>query len=405
MNAMALVFHPPAIHRSAENLQAEVIRPGDMTAEQLAAWADMRSADPDFKSPLLSPDFALAVGRNRDDTRVAVFRRHQRVIGFLPFHARPDGRARPLGAPFSDLHALISTPDSKLDPVTALKAAGITDYRFDGLVDPFSLFQNDTSGTTPSFVLKVEEDPKAVLARLAERSPSRFKQYRRKERKIEREVGPLTMTIGDPDRQAFEDLFAWKRAQYARSGLHDVLSPNWVQSMMDDLFWQRFGSLQGCMVTLRAGGRPIAADFGPREGAAFHPWISAYHPELAPYSPGMLLLVRAIEAMPQFGLDTYDLGPSPETYKPYFASEVRQVSSGAVGENASRVRGFVNAIPNDRVRSLAERAMRRMDQVASVELTAWGRARGVVRAMSTMRTRLELSPDAAGIHTPEASAA
>ena len=183
-----------------------------------------------------------------------------------------------------------------------------------------------------------------------------------------------------------------------------MLSPVWVQSMMDDLFWQRFGSLQGCMVTLRAGDRPIAADFGPREGGSFHPWISAYDPEMAPYSPGMLLLVRAIEAMPQFGLDTYDLGPSPETYKPYFASEVRQVACGAVGDNASRVLSFVNAIPNDKVRLLAERAMRRMDQVASVELTAWGRARGVMRAMTTMRTRLEINPDMAAAH-PEATAA
>ena len=119
----------------------------------------------------------------------------------------------------------------------------------------------------------------------------------------------------------------------------------------------------------------------------------------------MLLLVRAIDAMPQFGLDTYDLGPSPETYKPYFASEVRQVACGAVGDNAGRVRSFVNAIPNDKVRSLAERAMRRMDQVASVELTAWGRARGVMRAMTAMRTRLEVASEAAPSHGSEATAA
>lgn len=358
-----------------------------MTAEQLAAWADMRRGDPDFQSPLLSPDFALAVGRNRPDTRVAVFRRNQKVVGFLPFHARPDGRARPLGAPFSDLHALITTRDARLEPNAALKAAGITDYRFEGLVDPFAVFQHATEGKAQSFVLKVEEDPKQVLARLAARSPARFKQYRRKERKLEREVGQVTLTIGDTDSTAFENLFAWKRAQYSRTGLHDVLAPAWVQSMMDDLFWQRAGSLQGCMVTLRAGDRAVAADFGPREGAAFHPWISAYDPEMAPYSPGMLLLVRAIEAMPQYGLDTYDLGPSPETYKPYFASEVRQVASGAVGQHAG-IRGFVNAIPNERLRDIAERTARRLDHVASVELTAWGRARGVVHAIASIRSRL-----------------
>jgi CelD/BcsL family acetyltransferase involved in cellulose biosynthesis len=402
---MALVFHPPAIHRSAENLQAEVIRPSDMTVEELKAWADMRGADADFKSPLLSPDFALAVGRNRPDTRVAVFRRDLKLVGFLPFHARPDGQARPLGAPFSDLHALITTPDAGLEPAAALKAAGISGYRFSGLVDPFALFQNATSGTTPSFVLHVEEDPHAVLARLAERSPKRFKQYRRLERKLEREVGPLTITIGDSDRDALHSLFAWKRAQYAKNGLHDVLGPEWVQNMMYDLFEQRTGALKGCLVTLRAGGALVAAEFGPREDAAFHPWISAYNPEMAGYSPGMLLMVRMIEVMPANGMTTYDLGPSPETYKPYFASEVRQVSCGAVGANAGRIRSFINAIPNDKVRTLAERALRRMDQVASVELTAWGRARGIMRAMTAMRTRLAFPQGSAPAQAPEASAA
>jgi CelD/BcsL family acetyltransferase involved in cellulose biosynthesis len=401
---MALVFHPPAIHRSAENLQAEVIRPGDMTVEQLKAWADMRSADAEFKSPLLSPDFALAVGRSRADTRVAVFRRDRKLVGFLPFHARPDGQARPLGAPFSDLHALITTQDAGLDPAMALKAAGISGYRFNGLVDPFALFQNTTKGTTPSFVLHVEEDPNAVLARLAERSPKRFKQYRRLERKLEREVGPLRLTIGDDDRAAFQSLFDWKRAQYAKNGLHDVLGPHWVQNMMYDLFEHRTGALKGCLVTLRAGDDLVAAEFGPRESAAFHPWISAYNPEISGYSPGMLLMVRMIEVMPANGMTTYDLGPSPEHYKPYFASEVRQVSVGAVGGDTRRIQEIVRVIPYQSVRFLAERAIRRMDQVASVALTAWGRARGVMRAMSAMRTRLEINSQVGAGH-PEATAA
>jgi len=76
------------------------------------------------------------------------------------------------------LHALITTPDAGLEPAAALKASGISAYHFNGLVDPFALFQNATNETTPSFMLHVDEDPSLNLARLAERSPKRFKQYR-----------------------------------------------------------------------------------------------------------------------------------------------------------------------------------------------------------------------------------
>lgn len=61
---------------------------------------------------------------------------------------------------------------------------------------------------------------------------------------------------------------------------------------MHDLFENRTGALKGCMITLRAGEELVAAEFGPREAEAFHPWIIAYNPEMARYSPGMLLVVR-----------------------------------------------------------------------------------------------------------------
>jgi CelD/BcsL family acetyltransferase involved in cellulose biosynthesis len=112
---------------------------------------------------------------------------------------------------------------------------------------------------------------------------------------------------------------------------------------------------------------------------------------MAGYSPGMLLMVRMIEVMPQHGLDTYDLGPSAENYKPYFASEVRRVANGVVGKKAGRVRSFVSAIPHAPLRAVAERVVRRMDHVAAAELTTLGRARGMLRAFSALRTRLDVA--------------
>ena len=92
-------------------LTAETLHPSDLTGADLAAWRALAAAHPAFASPLLGPDFAVEVGRVRDDARVTVWRRDHQAIGFLAHHRRPGGLARPIGSPFSDYHALVSSVD------------------------------------------------------------------------------------------------------------------------------------------------------------------------------------------------------------------------------------------------------------------------------------------------------
>ncbi len=376
-------------------VQAEIIRPDALKSEDRTAWQALRASAEAFASPLLGPDFAEAVGRVRADAAVAIFRRNGRAIGFLPHHRRPGGLARPIGAPFSDYHALIAEPDLKAED--ALRLAGLREYRFAALIDPHNAFAGAETHAAEGHSIVVEGPGAAAgadyLEALRAGSPKRFKNVRRLDHKLDREVGAVTLHAPDQNFSTFETMFAWKRDQFMRTGLHDVFHPAWTRSLMRSLFEQQAGALRGLMITLSVAGKPAVMHFGVREGDRFHPWIAAQDPALAAYSPGQVFLWRAIEAMPSMGLRVYDLAAGHDHYKTPFASHTIPISDGALriapGCEAEAWRLAETTLGAGGV----GRLRRRMDQIASVELTIGGRIRGLVHAVAS-RSRRDLSrPD------------
>src|SRR5579875_1826410 len=89
-------------------LQADLVEPDALGERELEAWGRFQASAPAFASPLLSPQFARMVGRARDDVRVAVFRRGDRIEGLFAHHRRPGAFGRGLGGPWSDEQALLT---------------------------------------------------------------------------------------------------------------------------------------------------------------------------------------------------------------------------------------------------------------------------------------------------------
>jgi len=290
---------------------AEIFRPAELSPADIAAWRRLAAARPEFASPLLDPDFAIAVGRIRTDARVAIWREGRRAVAFLAFHQRPFGLARPIGAPMSDYHALIA--EDGFDGHAALTEAGLGTFKFWGLLDPMGMFAEDVALTRPAYVIELDSDAETYLEALRAASPKRFKNYRRLDSKLAREVGPLRMVANDLDPAAFDQLITWKREQLARTGAADFLAPDWTRRLMNDLFVQRTGRLQGLMINLYVGDKLAAGHFGVRAGSVYHPWIAATDPALGAWSPGQIFMLRTIAAMPQLGLTTYDLGPGHDS--------------------------------------------------------------------------------------------
>jgi len=372
-----------AISRS-RRLTADVVRPAELAAADVAAWRAMQAAEPAFASPLLGPDFAQAVGEVRADARVAVLRQDGEAAGFLAYHRRPSGFARPIGAPFCDYHALVCDPAANLDAGEALAAAGLGRLRLTGVVDPFGQFEDAVVERTAAHRIILADTAQTYLDALRAGSQNRFKNYRRYRRGLEQDLGPVRLVAHDPDRAAFETLMRWKQRQIAESGLHDFLQAGWARALMGRLHQTRGGAFEGLMVSLYAGDRLVAAHFGVRRDDWFHPWIGAVDPGLKPYSPGLVHQIEAIGAMTGLGLKVYDLGASNDHWKQMFAMDRVEIGSGLAtalswsGRLARSCERVWTAPGAGRVR-------RRLDQINAVELTLGGRLQGAVHAMSTLR--------------------
>lgn len=372
-------------------LDVETLHPRDLSADELRTWREMAAAEPAFSSPLLGPDFARAVGAVRDDTRVAVIRRAGETLGFLPHHRRPGHLARPIGSPLSDYHGLVSRRDADLDGRDVLSAADLTSFRYTGLIDPYGVFAQAQQKTAHVIAL-ADTDVETYLEAVRAASPKKIKNWRRLDNKLEREMGAVELVGADRSREAFDQLIAWKREQLDRTGVHDFLRPDWTRNLMLDLFARQDGPLQGLMINLYAGGELVSGHFGVRAGGVYHPWIASTNPAYAEWSPGQIFFMRAIAAMPGLGLTRYDLGPGHDHYKGAYALSQIQIGDGTA--TASSMAGRV-ASSLDGVWALAGangagpvgKLRRRIDAIASVELTLGGRVRGLAHAFANQAQR------------------
>ncbi len=371
-------------------LQVDIVRVPDLSADDVARWHAIQASHVAFESPLLSPDFALAVARERDDVRVAVYRRDGRAVGFLAHHRRPGGFGRPIGSPFADYHALVSEADLGISGAEAIRLAGLKAFRHNGLVDPHGLFAG-TGEVQHTYGIELADTPEAFLETVRAASPKKFKNYRRLQNRLA-ETG--TLSIGaDRSQAAYDQIMDWKSAQFTRTGVQDVLKPDWVRRMMQSLFETTQGRMTGLLLTLYAGDVLVGGHFGVMAAGVFHPWIASTNPELAALSPGQAFLDQAIRSMPALGIRVYDLGPGHDHYKKPFASTEREVGVGL-----TVVTGSTGALPRaresvwsvgglDKVGAVG-RIRRRLDHIAAVDPSASGRARGLLEAARSMRKRL-----------------
>ena len=316
---------PNASAGTGGDLIADVVRPSELSPADIAAWRALQAAEPAFGSPLLGPDFAQAVGEVRPDSRVAIYRRGGEAVGFLAHHRRPSGFARPIGAPFSDYHALISARAAPVRHGEALRTADLDRLRLTGLIDPFNDQSDGVTQRAWSHRIMLDGPADAYLAGLGR---NRIKNHRRYRRGLENYLGPVRLVAADRDPEAFERLLAWKRRQIGQTGVHDFLGVDWTMALMRRLFETQGAPFEGLMVSLYAGPHLVAAHFGVRHGDWFHPWLGAIDPDLKAWSPGLVHQMEAIAAMPALGLRTYDLGPSNDHWKRMFTSDGVWIGAG-----------------------------------------------------------------------------
>ncbi len=375
-------------------LTCDTVSASSLTTRDIELWRAMQAVTPAFASPLLSPDFVQAIAAVRSDVRVAIFKKNGRTVGFLPVHARPGRFARPAGAPFSDYSALITFPEPNLRIGEALRSAGIHRYQAIGLVDPYSVFDECTGG-------EADEAHGIDLASDVANNANKklVKNIRRITRHLEEAHGEVRIVAGDRTRSTFDAMIAWKRRQTRETGLHDFAGASWVQDMLSRLFEADTSGLHGFMVTLMAGDTPVLAHYGVRLGDRAHPWISSYDPAFSTFSPGQIFLNGLHDPLQAAGIRYYDLSTGQQAYKTIFSNTSFAVRHARAYSDATpaRLSASVAQVGADIRRALGgkvdgafTRLNRRLDQIATLELDAIGRARGVAYAFSNASKRMKV---------------
>jgi CelD/BcsL family acetyltransferase involved in cellulose biosynthesis len=353
------------------------------------AWRKLQ-AQSALKSPLTSYEFAHLADDAWGDVEVILGEHRSETVFVLPVHLRANRFARPVGGAFSDVHGPLAADGFAGRVRDILRRAGVSAYRFSGLDDSAGAFADSVASCDTSLAIVLDQPAEAYLAACRAANVKRIKNYQRLETKLAREHGELKLIAPDRSEQHFERLLDWKREQLDRTGYFDFLEAAPNRRLLDLARHAGGQGLTGLHLTLMLNDRPIAGHFGVRLGAHYHPWIAAYDPEFSDFSPGIILISRAILAMPALGLTHYELGVGHAHYKKFYANVERPVASGvvfgggvsAMAEWAGEAVGRgLEALPSRRLARAMTRLRRRTEQIAASETHFTRRAAAMADAL------------------------
>jgi len=387
-------------------LSVETVKPGELTPEEIGLWAGFIQADARYASPYFHPAFTRVAGEVAPGAAVALIHQGGEIVGFFP-HQRRGSRVQPLGAPLNDYHGVIARPGF---------APALQDLP--GLLGAASLAVNGWTGPGEGEGVLGRQTLQADLSQGwaaydAERRDAWRKYFRDKDRarrSLERDHGALTVSFDGVDPAALTRLLTLKRDQFNRSGRHDIFACGWTADLLRALPTASEAGFGVRLAVLRAGGRPIAFEYGLYAGDHYHFWLPAYEAGTSRYSPGILLSLETMRLGAAEGFQLFDYGFAGEPYKKYACNREQTVLEGVVhraGFNTAieAALAMVGAGPALTAGAALGRAplgvsvRRRWAAIDACETTVAGRMRGVAAAVSTVMSRVSAPRAGVGLLT------
>jgi CelD/BcsL family acetyltransferase involved in cellulose biosynthesis len=353
-------------------MMIDILKPDEMGSDDLAAWTGLQGQS-GLMNPFFSPHWvqacARANGPDQRQARVAVLRDGAQTVGFFP--ARVAGAAAmPVGAPMCDYQGVVAKPGIAFYPRDLVKAFKVGRLDFSSLIEDQVPFQSFMRGRHESQVIDLRDGYDAYAAQRRAAGTDILQDTAKKRRKLEREHGEISFGPLSNAQADFDQLLAWKRAQYLASGQTDIFEAGWTQGLLQDLFERSSSEFGGAFFTLYAGGKLAAAHFALRQDGVLHAWFIAHDEAFAKYSPGVILINDILKWAGQAGVHELDLGPGDYRFKQSLANVKRGVAHGYVGRPspatllrgaAYQVRDTFEALPLGRYSALPGKAMRRLD--------------------------------------------
>ncbi|PZO38960.1 MAG: GNAT family N-acetyltransferase [Alphaproteobacteria bacterium] len=373
-------------------LRVEIVRAEALDATDIALWHAMVAGNPDLASPYFHPDFTRIAARVSPYAAVAVFRRGNRTIGYFP-HQRRGSSIQPLAAPMNDYHGVIALPGeapSLEEVATVMKATRLNVGAWVGFA---------ATGEPRETVMVTMPD--GFEAWYAERRKSWSKYYKDKERarrSLETELGEVRVELGLRDPALLDHLIDLKRAQYRRTGRHDVFACGWTRQLLHDLMEGGADNFGGSLAAMWAGGKLTAVEFSLHGGGHYHFWFPAYEPGLSRCSPGILLSLETMRQASDQGYEVFDFGFGGEGYKKYFCDTSQIVQEALIQRPGLRasvtgaVAGVMATAGPDRAEKLKVSVRRRWSAIEACETNRIDRVKGALGAVGAALSKATSKP-------------
>lgn len=287
----------------------------DLTARDVAAWNEIRSANPLLASPYFCHEFTRLVAMVRNDVRVAILGGDSNPTGFFPFQVGPWRRGRPVGGPLSDHHGPIMAADTRFDAQELVANCGVAVWDFDHLSSSHEAFAPHATASAASPCMDLETGFADYCARVRATGSKQVNKVDAARRKLEREHGPLRFELEATEDRLLDRLMAIKSSQYRESGTADAFAHAWTRNLLRAAHATREEQFSGILSALYLGDEPIALHFGIRSTDVLHYWFPGYTAEYSRFSPGLILLLRIAEAVAERGIRRIDLGKGEALYK------------------------------------------------------------------------------------------
>jgi CelD/BcsL family acetyltransferase involved in cellulose biosynthesis len=326
-------------------MRINVIHPGGLGPSEIAAWHQMQKATPSFADPFLSPEYAMAVGRFRPQSRVAVLLDGQSVAGFFPFEPRRLGVAVPISGWLSACQGVVHAPDVRLNMRELLRGCGLSAWHFDNLIAEQATSAPCRADIALAPVIDLTGGFDSYYARLRALDHRLCREIERKGRKLAREVGEVRLERDSPDPGLLSLLMQWKSEQYRQTSHVDRFARPWVTDLLHAMLTERGDHLSGLLSVLYAGDRPVSIQFGLRADEVLVGWFTGYDQALGKYSPGALQIRMMAEALGGLGIETLYMGKGAKCSVRAFKTRDIEVGAGTV--TAPSILGVTHRVLED----------------------------------------------------------
>ncbi|GAA1973354.1 GNAT family N-acetyltransferase [Kitasatospora viridis] len=312
-----------------------VLSPEELTPAQTALWQRLLEGDPENANPFLAPGYTQAVAALRPCARTAVIRDGPETLGFFPFERHHLGAGKPIGWGFNDCQGLIHRPDLRLNAHDLLAACELATWDFDHLTARQPVLDPGTQLHAVSPAIRLGGGWSGYLDHLHARSPAFLRKTRAKTRKLQQREGELEFRYDDAP-EALDTLIRWKTAQFRARGYRDHFARPFTGALLRALLLARTGGCTGLLSTLYCAGRPVACQYSLLSRQVQALWFTAYDPDYASYSPGVLLNLSITQAAAARGIRLIDMGRGEDPTKQALKTTDLTVGQGQLRRGHAR---------------------------------------------------------------------